>query len=43
MSILGRGRDKKETQRERDKGNDMECTLLEKSIWEELGGVGEFG
>ena len=43
MSILGYGSEKEEKLGERDKGNDLECTLLETSNWEELGGVGEFG
>lgn len=35
MQILEHEGDKKETQRERDKWNDIECILL-KTNWEEL-------
>lgn len=42
MQIIEHGSDKKETQRERDKWNDIECILLETN-WEELRGVGELG
>lgn len=43
MSILGHASHDKEIQGEKDKRNTMECTLLETSNGEELGGVGEFG
>ena len=43
MRILGHVSAKKETQRERDKGNDTECTLLETRNWEEVRGIREFG
>lgn len=43
MSVLGHGSHEKEIQREKDKGNTMECTLLEMSNWEDWGELRNVG